>query len=314
MVIQPQFYSAKKFKDGLALVGVNGKNMSQTEGYYDYFISDYGYIDKTGKFVIEPGKYDFAEDFSEGLASVSINNPNQRFRQGYIDTTGKVVIKGQFQTAGEFQNGTAAVRTGNDKWGMIDKTGKFIVQPIYDGLFPVIEEVGIGVKIKNEKSTPFDQKPSDFEFTFFDRTGKVIAKPSVFVFGSFEEGLVLYLDEIKKAMGFVDKTGSIAIEARFEKVLGFSNGLCPVRVNGKWGYIDKTGNFVIPPQYGEAFMFYDGLAKIQIDGKYGFIDKIGKIVIPPRGWDVSNFEDGLAYVRGNGLIDKTGKYVWKTID
>jgi hypothetical protein len=47
----------------------------------------WGFIDKTGVFLIEP-KYDYAGKFSEGLAGVEI-----RGKWGYIDKTGKYVWK-----------------------------------------------------------------------------------------------------------------------------------------------------------------------------------------------------------------------------
>ncbi|HIO50419.1 TPA: WG repeat-containing protein [Candidatus Poribacteria bacterium] len=47
----------------------------------------------------------------------------------YIDKTGKYVINPQFDSAGNFSEGLAPVRIGDDKtgkWGCIDKTGKFL--------------------------------------------------------------------------------------------------------------------------------------------------------------------------------------------
>ena len=56
----------------------------------------YGYIDKTGKIVIQP-QFDEANAFYEGLASVEKNK-----KWGYIDKTGKIVIQPQFDLAGNF--------------------------------------------------------------------------------------------------------------------------------------------------------------------------------------------------------------------
>lgn len=48
---------------------------------------------------------------------------------GYIDTTGKFVINPQFDEARLFQEGLAAVEIGG-KWGEIDKTGKIVINPV----------------------------------------------------------------------------------------------------------------------------------------------------------------------------------------
>ena len=82
----------------------------------------YGYIDKTGKLVINP-QFDDAHDFSKGLARVRIGD-----KWGYIDKTGKYVINPQFDGASDFSEGLAMVWIGG-KWGYIDKTGKLVWGP-----------------------------------------------------------------------------------------------------------------------------------------------------------------------------------------
>src|SRR5262249_16943380 len=74
LVIQPQFEDADTFSEGLAAVRMGGK---------------YGYIDTTGTMVIEP-QFERVGSFSEGLAMVK---RSQTDPGGYIDKTGKVVIE-----------------------------------------------------------------------------------------------------------------------------------------------------------------------------------------------------------------------------
>jgi hypothetical protein len=84
-----------------------------------------GYIDKTGKMVIEP-KFSLASNFSEGLAVVSTfggHDPGLGVvfgNRGYIDKTGKVIIPAEFEDASSFSEGLAAVKTGG-KWGYISR-------------------------------------------------------------------------------------------------------------------------------------------------------------------------------------------------
>ena len=64
----------------------------------------YGYIDKSGKVVIEP-QFDEERAFSEGLAQVEKDG-----KWGFIDKSGKVVIEPQFDWVSDFSEGLAKVR------------------------------------------------------------------------------------------------------------------------------------------------------------------------------------------------------------
>lgn len=314
VVIQPQFTSANRFHDGLALVGVDGENISDTPGNYDYIMGKKGYIDQSGKFVIAPGKFEYPQDFSEGLASVCVNDLDVDKCYGYINTAGKVVIDPKFRHGGEFLNGTAEIRMADYKYGLIDKTGKFIILPKYDDILPISEGIVIAHTILIKRSSLSDVQLSDLATVFLDINGQILTRPKLLVFGMFEEGLVLAITE--KGQGFVNKSGEVVIEPQFEKALGFSEGLSPVRVNKKWGYINRTGKFIIPLQFDLAYRFSDGLARIGTSRKHtAFIDKTGSIALEVEGWEVFDFEDGIAYARKDdgttGYINKDGKFIWQ---
>ena len=76
-----------------------------------------GYIDKTGKIVINP-EFDDGGSFSEGLAWVNIGGKLNEHggvkggKYGYIDKTGNIVINPQFDVAGDFSDGLAIVSGG----------------------------------------------------------------------------------------------------------------------------------------------------------------------------------------------------------
>ncbi|HEX2640476.1 MAG TPA: WG repeat-containing protein, partial [Pyrinomonadaceae bacterium] len=61
-----------------------------------------------------------------------------------------------------------------------------------------------------------------------------------------------------------------------------STKLLIVRVNGKAGFIDRTGTVVIEPKYEDAYDFSEGLAPIKVDGKWGFINESGRTIVEPR--------------------------------
>ena len=66
--------------------------------------SKYGFIDKSGKVVIEP-QFDNVSAFSEGLAKVEKDG-----KWGFIDKNGKVVFEPQFDFVFDFSEGLAKVR------------------------------------------------------------------------------------------------------------------------------------------------------------------------------------------------------------
>ncbi|MBD2681798.1 WG repeat-containing protein [Nostoc paludosum FACHB-159] len=90
----------------------------------------YGYVDQTGKLVIQ-ALFDMAREFSEGRAAVNIDRRESLFggesvgKWGYIDEKGSWVIKPMFKMAYSFRNGQAKVEIGGQE-RIIDKRGMFI--------------------------------------------------------------------------------------------------------------------------------------------------------------------------------------------
>jgi hypothetical protein len=82
----------------------------------------WGYVDKTGKTVVEP-QYDYAWPFSEGLGRLLKDGT-----QGYLDTEGKIVIEPRFDIGWEFSKGLARVEI-DGKEGYIDKKGEYVWEP-----------------------------------------------------------------------------------------------------------------------------------------------------------------------------------------
>jgi hypothetical protein len=66
-----------------------------------------------------------------------------------------------------------------------------------------------------------------------------------------------------------------------EKGITEGEKLCQISVNDQLGFIDKTGKVVIEPKFDGAESFSGGLAKVWIGKRYGHIDKKGKYVWEP---------------------------------
>jgi hypothetical protein len=258
-----------------------------------------GFIDKTGKLVIEP-RYANALDFSEGLGPVRVGA-----KCGYIDREGREKIPLKFDDARRFREGRAAVKMG-DKWGFIDKEGAWVVEPTYAFTSDFSEGLA-AVAIPD--ATPDDPKKTKAEAKEYHAEGAVYR---VYTASDAEAP--------GGGWGFIDATGKLVIPHQFFDVRDFSNGRALVRPRGGRtirlsaaeaaelksrgsdylqehfvaqgdftmevaGYIDKTGAMVITPRFSTALPFGDGLAYVEQLDKHkehvfkGYIDTSGKPVI-----------------------------------
>ena len=253
----------------------------------------HGYIDQAGRPVIR-AKYGEAEPFSEGLASVREEAANFHLgRAGYIDRTGRWAIPPQFAMGGPFRDGRAIVvqdgkcqygpgrplaapgvptRTScgdnpNIKercmYGVINKSGTFIVQPNYEFIRDYSE--GLAAFKTNDK------------WGFFDATGQLVIAPRFDEALECSDGAAAV--RVDKNWGYVSRTGEWLAEPRYRQADVFSDDRAPVLTKSGWGYIDKSGVMVIPAKFWEATPFAKGLAHVRIGrDEYAWIGTNGEIV------------------------------------
>ena len=95
----------------------------------------YGYISFDGKFVIPP-QYDSVSRFQKefgSLATVRIKDKEGKIKKaGFINTLGKMVYK--FEDVLSLSSYDLAGVKKNGKWGFIDSTGKFVIEPKFDSI------------------------------------------------------------------------------------------------------------------------------------------------------------------------------------
>lgn len=284
-----------------------------------------GFIDKTGKIVIQP-QYNAGDGFSDGLARVLVGD-----KTVFIAPSGQVVLQPEFDSVQNFSEGLAVVNTGEvvdthtriaikkGKWGYINQKGRLII-PLRFTHADAFSE-GLAAVNHGDRSG------------FIDRRGKMVFEfPFDASFG-FQEGFALVRQNKDQSFYFLDKTGKRLTTPAIEDARPFSEGLAAVRIGGKWGYIDKAGKVVIEPQFIEAGDFREGLAPAEVpvdidqekpcvtspegssyrvSKKYGYIDKTGKMVVPPLFESAGPFVDGLANVHNceqASFVDMTGKTI-----
>ena len=297
VAIAPEFERAEPFNDGLAAVMVGGRwgfidksgvvvvkpNYASVgpfrEGRARVFSFEtlVGFIDKSGKEIV-PCEYWEASNFSEGLARVR----KQSF-DGYIDLSGKAALEvkplpgEKIYNAYSFSEGLAAVEVGNEgqvgrvRVDYIDRQGKRVIKSRlflsdYDSQREFVGYFSDGLALLMTKG---------YEAAYIDKSGKEVIKRRIGIGQPFSVGLaawpMLCEDGLNmvKLFGFINRTGSFAIEPQFAAVRPFKQGLAaaqqPYSQGGKWGYINTEGKWIIPPQYTAAGSFQEDFALVQLE-------------------------------------------------
>ena len=254
------------FYEGLSAVGID--------------FGKWGFIDKTGKFVIPP-KYFQARQFHDGLAAVGTWKDGHGYTWAFIDHKGRQVGP-VFNDVKDFQDGFAIVSlvSKTEQAGVMSKDGKLTVIDAWE-----LDDYQEGLMgfVKNGLAG------------FMDKSGKVVIQAKFAGVGKFSEGLApvilndqpnevskdrfehrYYSNDKDRFVGFIDRTGELVIPARFridhsstsfinDEKSSFKNGLAVLRAaDGKFGAIDKAGRWVIKPTFVQLNQFFDGLAAARI--------------------------------------------------
>ena len=199
---------------------------------------------------------------------------------GFIDKKGDIVIDRRFRSPGRFVDGLAAVGADVRDWKtyktLVDKTGRRItpnsfaaVSSSSEGMFIVTGPMQNN--FKNLTDAEENTWLPEFRQTYFSPEKGVWNRFYVRC-GSFYKGLAIVCsneseqrpvvkprDPAKAIQYFmVNKKGIFLQEIncrplRYE--MNFSEGLMPVRKDGKIGFIDTNGALVVPGLYGRRWGF-----------------------------------------------------------
>ena len=200
-------YSVSDFEDGLSRISKQGGIST--------------YIDKKGKEIYHPVAS--ISEFKEGFALVQ-EIVEDKAKYGMIDRTGKVVVPFMYDNIGDFSEGLAAVRMGQEI-GFIDRAGNLVLQvPYYsagsfrEGLSVVHEGMHDGV---------------------IDKKGKLIVPVIYQSINDFKEGNAIVTDDNFKK-GVVDKRGEVVVPLDFKEIRDFNDGMAIAKKGDKWAIIRSS--------------------------------------------------------------------------
>ncbi len=278
-----------------------------------------GFLGKDGD-VRVPARFD-AVDASRALAPVGVRMGK---KHSFVDAAGRVISPFQFDDAGRFACGLAAVSIGGT-WGYINVAGEMVIPPRFLSAesFSVTDSLAL-VRLSNGRRA------------YISTDGRVAVELECrfTVAKSFSEGLafvadidaIMLADPIKVPLtfrpsapgqaGYIDTKGKMVIDLSKcgvdVPVLGgggqFRNGLACVQRDRRYGFIDRTGRMVIAPKYDYAHEFSEGVLSVRMRGKgddrrlFGYVNTKGHVVIPARYVSAGRFANGMAKIMGDNSL------------
>lgn len=176
----------------------------------------------------EKPSYQIAGEVNCGMIAV-----REGFLFGFINSRNEYIIKAQYDAVYDFDRGFACVKK-NGKWGVIDTTGKTVIECLYDDL-SIWADYSIW-RVRNGSHYGLISAVN----------GAVIAPVKYEDIDDLKYGRARM--KINGKRGFFDEKGKVAIPARYSYADsdGFGvDGTAHVEGNGRDDhYIDKNGNFV----------------------------------------------------------------------
>ncbi len=190
-----------------------------------------------------------------GCLSESVYTVGTVGKMYYANMDGELIL-GPYEDATTFNYGKAAIKE--------------------DGLWYLIDVAG--------------NKLSDGYLSFVADEKNTICRNNI-IFAETEGGYICLDGQSERI------TNQVYEDAR----LFLDNTMAAVKKDGKWGFIDNTGEMKIEPKYEDAKSFRNGLAAVKKDGLWGYIDSDGIIAIQPIFQDAKCFNiSGYTYVQPEG--------------
>jgi hypothetical protein len=238
---------------------------------------------------------------------------------GFKTNKKAIIIEARFQKVKQFnQSGFCQVML-NDKWGIINKKGSFIVEPVLEAIWDFHQKYHVC------------PAKSDNKWGFINKLGQWTISPkydriSYAQKSYFKSSPYLFIVEKSDLKGMVSSKGKELLPPKYDRISEKFNGhgITKVVHNSKYGLIDSLGQIKLPITYKYIKRNYYNLNFPYIittkNNLKGLCSSKGKILHNPILNKIEPFEKRgqncafTNYERGNerGVISSDGKH-WGTI-
>lgn len=287
-------YKGKQLTDFIydAPVMIDGHMVIVMKGQF------YGLVDLCKREEVLPCKYEELEFTKENTVHIKHGG-----KYGLFDFDKNRLIEPLYDGKLYFNKKTGVARNLiNDKWGLLDRTGKVLTEfkyiqitmPNENGDYPaclyfpsgcgLIDKTGKEivplefVLVRSIKDTLYlGQKEYEFNNQLFNLKG------GGFLSDQFEK--VIYMNDSclvgtrSGKQGLIDFTGKEFISVHYDAVYPVANRMIGVRLNQKEGIFDFKGQSLIPVSYDHInYNSEHNIFKLKKDGKYALTDRAFNII------------------------------------
>lgn len=169
---------------------------------------------------------------------------------GYIDKSGAFLVQPQYLDALPFSEGLAAVMVGVH-WGFIDHSGSLAIAPQFIDA-KEFSEGRAAVKVSNEFS-----RSGDWGWGFIDRNGKTVIRPHYTRTSYFREGMAHVCTDFSECE-YIDPDGTVLKVLSFPLTEG-NRFTGPLKIGKRSGYKDDWPRLLLEPMGDEPNEISEGL-------------------------------------------------------
>lgn len=163
-------------------------------------------------------------------------------KYGYMNFRGKVILEPQFDFVFNFIRNRAVVSI-NEKFGVIDTSGNWIIQPEYKVLNHWFNDF-------SENILPLNKEDSTY---FFNINGElIIVIPKIESLTGFENQIICVIKELK-SYAFMNEKGKFITDYKFVSPAKFVNNLAKVTIRNS----DNSLTVFYIDKYGTEYIFKD---------------------------------------------------------
>ena len=253
----------------------------------------------------------------------------------YIDGTGQVVIAPRDGYGHHFVGGMPAPFQVGERYGLIDRSGNWVVEPTYRWIQPIYGgETAPGSDLEFKGFYAKRGQKSDV----LDASGKVIIEgmklwPGTSTSRTTSSGGLVIMSTVGqftkycadgRIVGFMDekphlfdRDGTPLAPATGEMWWPLTcDPPYVLKIRERFVHVDKWLRKLTPETFQAVGLFHNGLAAVKLGGKYGLIRPDGSWAVEPKFDAVQPFQNDLALAKVDGraglISAATGDWVTQT--